>query len=156
MNQPDRGPGVPFPPPILFVGALAIAFGLERFAPLGAMPGGVPREGAGVALAAIGLGTVFTGILTFRHFRTAIMPNKPATLVVDRGIYARTRNPMYLGLTVFYVGIAAVLASWWAIALLPAVLLLLSTQVIAREERYLRGQFPAAYVEYCARVRRWL
>jgi protein-S-isoprenylcysteine O-methyltransferase Ste14 len=120
------------------------------------MPGGVPREVAGVALMVAGLGAAFAGILTFRHFRTAILPHKPAARVVDRGVYAYTRNPMYLGLSLLYAGLSLALATWWTLALLPVVLLTLTTQVIAREERYLRRAFPVEYADYCARVRRWL
>ena len=37
----------------------------------------------------------------------------PATALATTGIYARTRNPMYLSLAVLYVGIALMLDSWW-------------------------------------------
>lgn len=156
MPDVDKGPAVPFPPPFLFVAGFLVGTALERLFPMGAMPGGVPREVAGVALIVAGLGAAFAGILTFRYFRTAILPHKPAARVVDRGLYAYTRNPMYLGLSLLYAGLSLVLATWWTLALLPVVLLTLTTQVIAREERYLRRAFPVEYADYCARVRRWL
>ena len=107
-------------------------------------------------LGLMGLALVYTGIITFRKFRTAIYPNRPAKLVVDHGIYAYTRNPMYVGMTVFYLGGVLVLHSLGAMALLPMVLLVLHSQVIVREERHLLERFPAEYADYCARVRRWL
>ena len=87
---------------------------------------------AGLTLVVFGVGIGLTGILTFRKFRTAVLPHRPASVLVDTGIYAFTRNPMYTGLT------------------------LLITQVIRREERYLGVRFPEAYAEYCARVGRWI
>jgi protein-S-isoprenylcysteine O-methyltransferase Ste14 len=153
----DLGPAVKFPPPALFVGGLGVGVVLDRF---GRVPSPIPDRVAlqvvGVVLGVVGLALVYTGILTFRKFRTAIYPNRPAKLVVDHGIYAYTRNPMYVGMTVFYLGGVLVLHSLGALVLLPVVLFVLHSQVIAREERHLHERFPAEYADYCARVRRWL
>ncbi len=152
----DRGPGVSFPPPLLFVGGLAIGVLLERVLPL---PAVIPDAQwvviIGFALVAIGLACMITGILTFRAFRTAVYPNRPAKLVVDTGIYAYTRNPMYLGLTIAYLGGVFLTGVLWALILLPFVLALLITQVIRREELHLSERFPEAYAAYCTRVGRW-
>ena len=48
------------------------------------------------------------------------------------------------------------LGAFWAIVLLPLVLIVMVRGVIAREERYLERKFGAAYREYKARVRRWI
>jgi protein-S-isoprenylcysteine O-methyltransferase Ste14 len=153
----DLGPAVKFPPPALFVGGLGVGVLLDRF---GRVPSPIPDSGAlqaiGVTLGLMGLALVYTGIITFRKCRTAIYPNRPAKLVVDHGVYAHTRNPMYVGMTVFYLGGVLVLHSLGALALLPIVLVVLHSQVIVREERHLHERFPAEYAEYCARVRRWL
>jgi protein-S-isoprenylcysteine O-methyltransferase Ste14 len=155
----DRGPDVKFPPPLLFVAGLGGGVLLDRL--LAALvpsiiPATLPVQVVGIAVGVIGLACVYTGIITFRRARTAVYPNRPASQVVTRGIYARTRNPMYLGFTLFYLGGVLVLASVGALALLPVVLLLLYRLVIAREERHLQRAFPEAYADYCARVRRWL
>jgi protein-S-isoprenylcysteine O-methyltransferase Ste14 len=146
---------VPFPPPIPFVLALLFGVLLERWWPLVALPGGMAREGLGVALAAFGLAIVWTGILTFRRARTAVYPNRPAKVLVDHGVYRFTRNPMYLGMTLFTIGGALIFASAWALLLLPVALWIITTQVIRREEAHLRARFPEAYADYCARVGRW-
>ncbi|QJR37465.1 methyltransferase family protein [Gemmatimonas groenlandica] len=152
----DRGPGVSFPPPLLFVGGLAIGVLLDLVLPL---PAVIPDARwvviLGFALVAIGMACTFAGMITFRRFRTAVYPNRPATLVVDTGVYAYTRNPMYTGLTIAYLGGVLLTGVLWVLILLPAVLTLLVTQVIRREERHLRERFPEAYAAYCARVGRW-
>ena len=153
----DRGPAVPFPPPLLFVGGLAIGVLLDLVLPLPAViPDARWIAMIGFALVATGLACMITGILTFRSFRTAVYPNRPAKLVVDSGIYAYTRNPMYLGLTIAYVGGVFLTGMLWVLLLLPFVLTLLISQVIRREERHLSERFPEAYAAYCERVRRWL
>jgi protein-S-isoprenylcysteine O-methyltransferase Ste14 len=160
MSEPkpprDLGPAVRFPPPILFVIGLGLGVLLDRIAPVRWIPDTPVAAIAGVVLVLAGLGIVYTGILTFRRFRTAVYPNRPAKLVVDTGPFAYTRNPMYLGMTVFYCGMVLLSRSVWALALLPAVLVALMRFVIRREERHLTQKFPDAYAAYCARVPRWL
>lgn len=152
----DLGPAVRFPPPVLFVLGLALGVVLDRMKPVPGIPDHPIVAIAGGVLVLMGLATVYTGILTFRRFRTAVYPNRPAKLVVDTGPFAYTRNPMYLGMTVFYGGMVLLLHSVWALALLPLVLAALLRFVIRREERHLAQKFPDAYAAYCARVPRWL
>lgn len=153
----DLGPAVPFPPPLVYVIGVGGAQLLQRVVPL---PLWIPDTRlvtiGGAALAVLGLGLMFTGILTFRRFRTAVYPNRPAKVLVDTGVYAHTRNPMYAGMTTAYLGGVLLTGSMWMVVLLPIVLLVIRTQVIAREERHLTTQFPEAYTAYCARVRRWV
>jgi protein-S-isoprenylcysteine O-methyltransferase Ste14 len=75
---------------------------------------------------------------------------------VTHGPYRFTRNPMYTGLTLQYLGVSALINSAWPIIVLPIVLLILIQTVILREERYLRDAFGVEYVGYVASVRRWL
>ena len=92
---------------------------------------------------AIGLIVAHTGLLTFILAGTPWLPFSPATKLVTHGFYRMTRNPMYLGLSIAYVGLAFVL---WG---------LIST-VIVKEEEYLEQRFGDEYRAYKKRVRRWL
>ncbi len=146
-----------FPPPLIFVVGIGLGVLLDRVLPLPALlleATWVSVVGAMLVLA--GLAMVYTGMLTFKRFRTAVYPNRPASLVVDTGIYARTRNPMYVGLHLAYAGGVLLLSSAWALVLLPLVTATLVKQVIRREERHLLERFPEEYAKYCARVPRWI
>jgi len=158
MSGDGRGPGVPFPPPFIFVGAWLIAWGLHTRVPFEIAGGGVGvLQGAGGSLLlAAGLGAVAAGLITFRRHRTAVIPHRDASTLVRSGPYRLTRNPMYLGLTWVYVGLSAVMNWAWPLLLLPMVLIVLTTVVIQREERYLQSTFGLDYREYCRHVRRWL
>ena len=156
--DPARGPRVGFPPPLLFVGGLGVALLLDRW-----LAFSIDGEGAGFAQTAIGillvlagLSLMIWGIATFLLARTAIYPNRSARQCVTTGPFRFTRNPMYVGLTIAYVGAAIVLNAVWPFVLLPVVLLLLLVLVIRKEERYLQQEFGEAYVRYCRRVRRWM
>jgi protein-S-isoprenylcysteine O-methyltransferase Ste14 len=69
---------------------------------------------------------------------------------------ATAGNPGYLALTMLYAGIAVLRNALWAILLLPPVLYVIQREVIEREERYLEGTFGKDYLDYKARVRRWV
>ena len=88
--------------------------------------------------------------------RTAIIPFKPASVLVNSGIYGWTRNPMYLGMALAYGGLAVLFNSLAALIVLPIVLAVVQTQVIAREEAYLERAFGREYLAYKSQVRRWI
>ena len=158
MTAQSTGPGVPFPPPLLFIAGFLLGWWLDtrlEFLIHGTGAGPI-QVGLGFALVGVGFLVMLWGITTFLSARTAVMPMSPARSIVVTGPYRFTRNPMYVGLTVAYVGIALLVNMAWPLVTLPAVLIALRLFVIAREERHLRQAFPEAYAAYCARVRRWL
>ncbi|HUA77361.1 MAG TPA: isoprenylcysteine carboxylmethyltransferase family protein, partial [Acetobacteraceae bacterium] len=104
----------------------------------------------------IGVLLAMSAFVRFRLAGTTVRPDRASSALVVRGPYRFTRNPMYLGMTLAYGGVALAAQSLWALLLLPAVLWLIRTRVIAREEAFLRERFGDAYVEYQSRVRRWL
>jgi protein-S-isoprenylcysteine O-methyltransferase Ste14 len=66
------------------------------------------------------------------------------------------RNPLYLGTTLVYLGLAVAAGSLWAILLMVPLLWVINVGVIVQEERYLERKFGDAYRAYKARVRRWV
>jgi protein-S-isoprenylcysteine O-methyltransferase Ste14 len=95
-------------------------------------------------------------LMLFRRARTTTVPGQHSRHVVFTGPYRVTRNPMYLGLTLAYVGEAGLLNQLWPILVLPLTLLYLNLVVIPLEESRLVEVFGAEYEEYRRRVRRWL
>jgi protein-S-isoprenylcysteine O-methyltransferase Ste14 len=143
---------------MLFVVALALGWLLHRIYPL-------PLLGAGARATEVVLGwsailvwavLMVWAVVSFRRARTAIIPNRPATMLVLGGPYRFTRNPMYLAFVVFYLGAGLLINSIWTLLLLPLVLVVLYVTVIRREERYLAATFGASYDAYRKQVRRWL
>src|SRR6266567_5294026 len=151
MTDPTPLPhaGVKFPPPLIYFAGLIAALLLNRVAPLWlARPERAWMFWLGIATLLGGGLLAAWGIITFRRHHTPLAPIRPATTIVSSGPYAITRNPMYLGLTVFYIGGSLLLDTWWAFALLPVVLLSIDRAVIRREERYLASAFGAEYDAY--------
>jgi protein-S-isoprenylcysteine O-methyltransferase Ste14 len=150
-------PGVIALPPVIFLVFLAAAAVLEAVVPLPvpaahAFPGYL----AGAALAVAGFVLIVRATGRFQAAGTNIPPNLPATALVVDGLYRRTRNPIYLGMTLVYLGLSVAAGSFWAIALAVPLVWVINTGVIAREERYLERKFGEAYRAYKARVRRWV
>ena len=74
------------------------------------------------------------------------------TRIVDRGMYAKIRHPLYLSVIAIDLGIALAFGVVWT--LLPAVLFsILAVLTCVREEQFLLERFPGQYGEYRARVR---
>jgi protein-S-isoprenylcysteine O-methyltransferase Ste14 len=63
---------------------------------------------------------------------------------------------LYVSLALLYAGLAIAARSLWALLLLIVVLVVTHRGVISREERYLERKFGDDYLQYKARVRRWL
>ena len=66
------------------------------------------------------------------------------------------RNPIYIGLSVLYAGLAIALTSGWALLALPIVIAVMNKGVIEREEAYLAREFGEDYLAYKKKVPRWL
>ena len=72
------------------------------------------------------------------------------------GLYSLARNPLYWGNGLIFAGLLTVYAQPWALAVFIVFLFLQYHFIVLAEESYLRERHGAAYLEYCARVRRWL
>lgn len=110
----------------------------------------------GGALILAGSAIIAAGIISFRRAKTPVEPWKPARALVTDGLYRHTRNPMYLGMMVFYAGMTILRTSLGAALLLPVLIVIIQSRVITREELHLLTVFGKDYTDYCRRVRRWL
>lgn len=77
------------------------------------------------------------------------------TALVTTGPYRYSRNPMYVGWSAGYLGVAALAHSAWLLALFPVVAAV-NHHEIRREERALEREFGAEYRRYRGAVRRYL
>lgn len=158
-DDDSRGPNVLVPPPLLFVFPFLEGLVVQHFVPLRIVVGLDPARilmFVGIAEILIALGLQLWSIVTFRRLRTAVIPRHRATVVADKGPYALSRNPMYLGFVVMYVGFAFIMNALWPLLFLPEAIVLVYLFAIRREESYLTREFGDVYTEYRSRVRRWL
>ena len=108
------------PVPWVFVLTYIIGAGLEHALPLRAGTGRPPGVSvAGWVLFGIGASIAGWGLLTFRLARTTTVPGKVSSRLVSWGPYRFSRNPMYVGLIVAYLGEGGILGQVWPVILLP-------------------------------------
>lgn len=115
-----------------------------------------PRILPGEFVLILGLLIAGWGWTTFRIARTTTVPGRASVQLVTWGPYRFTRNPMYVGLTIGYLGEAILLGHFWPTVFLPVVWAYVNWVVIPVEEAKLGEVFGDAYAEYRRRVRRWV
>jgi protein-S-isoprenylcysteine O-methyltransferase Ste14 len=161
MENDAEAPAVPgvVARPILFVPGAALAgLVLDWLLPLQVR---VPGAGfwawlLGGSLLAAGLAFFVAGMRGFARAETPLPTNRPARVLVTSGVHGLTRNPIYLGLMLLYLGLGVAARSPWMLLGVIPLLATLRYGVVAREEAYLERRFGDTYRDYHARVRRWL
>lgn len=104
----------------------------------------------GWPLIIVGIGLCAWSVIEAKEMNIA-NPNH----LLNSGPYALSRNPMYVGWTLLYAGIAFVINSVWILILLPVVLVFMHFVEIRKEERLLDEKFGDEYRQYRQRVRRY-
>jgi len=157
MIDAQDAPGVPIRPPYVLLALIGLSGFLEWAMPLGAGPfgGGAFAFAGGALLIAAGMLTAALGLKGLVSAGTTFHTDAPNTALVVSGIYRHSRNPIYIGLILVYAGLAAIIASPWALVFLPVFVYFLRYFAIGREEAYLLRRFGQPYRDYMDRVPRW-
>lgn len=142
-------------PPVLFLGALLIQGAVHALVPSAQV---IPSSWdlPGLLIVIGGLAVVVVADQQFKRAGTTVKPFEDSTTLVTSGVFAISRNPMYLGMVVMLFGVAIGLGSLVSLAVPLAFAWMLSVRFILPEERRLTQLFGEQYSEYMRRVRRWL
>lgn len=144
------------PPPVVALIAAYLMWMFSRVLPFGfRVPAGTWMA---VFFALAGPTVAIAGVVSFRRAKTTVNPMRvsAASSLVTGGVYARTRNPMYLGLLLVLVGWSIYLANAAAFLVLPLFDAYIGRFQIAPEERALQGIFGEAFRSYMSTTRRWI
>jgi len=157
-NPPDRAAVRIFPPGVPLAAILA-GVGLDRLWPIEPwidLPAAARYWIGGIIVLGSILGLGLWSVVLFRRSGQSENPWKPTPLIVERGPFRLTRNPMYLQMVLVCIGFAVMLMNVWIAILTPVCAWLLQRYAILPEEAYLERKFGDAYRDYAKRVRRWL
>jgi len=157
MKTTKDSPRVYIPPPFFYVATFLLSLLVGKFVPLSTAFFQKPiTQKLAAVFIFIGIMFIFPAVLRFLKSKNTLVTVLPANSLQTTGIYAYTRNPMYLGLLFMYTGIAIMLGNWWTFLFIPIVILVVTYAVIRKEEDYLERAFGQAYVDYRKKVRRWV
>ena len=142
-------------PPFYFFGAFVAQLFLHAYAPMQRI---LPHSWSVIGTLIIAFGAVMMVMSAslFRKMGTPVKPFEKPTILVTNGYFKFTRNPMYLGMTLGLIGVAIRLGTLSPFLIIPIFVALIQTRFIKNEEIFLEGIFGQEYLDYKAKVRRWL
>jgi protein-S-isoprenylcysteine O-methyltransferase Ste14 len=143
------------PPPLVFAAYLLLAILLNLLIPLAPPLRGILQD---IAVLLV-LGGVLLGGWCIRlmvRAHTSPDPHRPTTVLLTEGPYRRSRNPIYLGFLLIFLGLTFLAGTLWGIVLCPLVLWSVNRLVVGPEESYLEARFEVQYLAYKSRVPQWL
>ena len=152
---PRDAPGVVAIPPLIYGAFLIPGLALDVLFPIPVLPAWLQYL-VGFPLIAASFAVVIPAIRLFRKAGTNLDVRKPTTAVVATGPFRFSRNPIYLAMTMLYIGVGIAADSLWILGLVLPILTVMHFGVIRREERYLERKFGEEYLAYKRRVRRWI
>jgi protein-S-isoprenylcysteine O-methyltransferase Ste14 len=158
MTLPNKdGAKVRFPPPLVFLGAIIAGVIVQRMAtPLSLKVAAGIRLAVGVLLLVCGTSLVMSARIWFTRTRQSPIPWKPTPELILQGPYRFTRNPMYVGVTLFVIGLGLTVNNLWISLFAVPALMAVHFIAVLPEERYLAEKFGESYRNLLARVRRYV
>lgn len=155
MSQEADRADTPILPPLIPAFAIALGVALQFMWPIALFPKDVAGW-FGWPLLAAAFGFAGAAAWEMKSAKTNVHAHKPAMQLVASGPFAFSRNPIYLAMALAVLAIAGLINSLWLLLLSPATAFALQKLAIEPEERYLERKFGTRYLEYKARVRRWI
>jgi protein-S-isoprenylcysteine O-methyltransferase Ste14 len=158
MKTTKDSPGVFIPPPLFYAGFFLLSLLIQRNFSInrGFIFHRQPAILFGTIFYFVGIFFIFPAMFEFIKSKNTIVTIKPASSLQTTGIYSISRNPMYVGLMLIYLGLALQFGNWWTIILLPFLIAIVSYLIVLPEEKYLMRAFGDDYAQYKKRVRRWI
>jgi len=111
-----------------------------------------------VSLIVIASSISILALYDFHKHQTTFHPHTPekTRTVVDTGVFAYSRNPMYISLALILISLGVYLQNYTSFIILPLFIWYITRFQIIPEEKMLNKLFPNDYQAYCNKVRRWL
>tara|TARA_B100001029_G_scaffold167748_1_gene161193 strand:- start:2460 stop:3125 length:666 start_codon:yes stop_codon:yes gene_type:complete len=109
----------------------------------------------GLILVILAIVLLYISVRQFNSYNEDPNPISPSSRIIMKSIYQYSRNPMYLGMIIFQIGLGLMLSMLHISFFTVLTYFLFRYFVIAPEEKYLEQKFKQDYIEYKRKVRRW-
>lgn len=143
-------------PPVWLLAALVLAWIQANHWPMGLSFGPVWADLLGGLLVGGGLVLMALAVYEMNRLRTTVIPHRDADVLVQSGIFSRSRNPIYLGDALVLTGLILYWDAVLALPLIPIFVWVIERRFIVPEENRLRRKFRADFARYAQKTRRWL
>ncbi len=143
-------------PPIWLLLAAICAWWISVLQPDWLHVGGPVADFVGGLFVGAGLLLLLLAVVEMRKWRTTVIPHLEANHLVTTGVFARSRNPIYLGDAVILAGLCLRWDAPLALLLVPLFVFTITYRFILPEEDRLRRKFRAEFASYCQKTRRWV
>lgn len=140
-------------PPLILVGAIMVSWGLTQIMHV-ALPAWLAPFG--IILIVIAAIIDIAAMLTMRRAKTTILPHRGSQNLITHGVFAISRNPIYVANVLIIIGYGLALGSLWPLLAAPVAAFAMQKLAIEREEAHLSANFPEEFEAYRAKTRRWL
>ena len=110
----------------------------------------------GICLIGLGFLLAFNSISRFIKAKTGVVPFSESTTLITEGFYKYTRNPMYVGMNSFLLGLMLILKNPLNIIFLIIFFFIVRNMFVLKEEVQMEETFGEDYLTYKRKVRRWL
>lgn len=98
----------------------------------------------------------YSGFNLFKSYKEDPKPSSDTNLLIKTGIFAYTRNPIYLAFVLFDFSMFLVFENVMYLLSSLGLFIWINNYVIKVEEDYLKNKFGDEFVHYCGAVKRWL
>ena len=142
-------------PPLIYGAAFLIGLAIHLLLPFQLLPRG-PALWISTLLIPVSFAIAVSAIRAMGRAKTTYDVRRPSTAVVTNGVFRFSRNPMYLSITLLYLGVASLINSLWMLLLAVPLVAVMQQGVIKREEQYLERKFGEEYLCYKVQARRWI
>ena len=110
----------------------------------------------GLSLIGFGFLLAFNSISRFIKAKTGVVPFSKSTALITEGFYKYTRNPMYVGMNSFLLGLLIILNNPLNFIYLVIFFFIVRNLFVIKEEVQMLETFGEEYLAYKNKVRRWL
>lgn len=144
-------------PPVFFFVCLGCGLLMEYFFPIHLISlSPIPRVLVGGTFMLISGYFALSAFFVLIKNKTPFDTSKSTIKIVTDGAYRFSRNPLYLSLLLLLFGIAVLMSSLWLFFTIPILYILFLFKAVKPEESYLSQKFGEEYLNYSAKVRRWI
>ena len=98
----------------------------------------------------------FSSRNAFYAYNENPLPQSESETIIKTGIYAYSRNPIYLSFVTFHFGMFLTFENVMYLLCSVGLFFWLNNFVIKEEEIYLNNKFKTEYSRYCEQVKKWI